>query len=264
MSAPNRKAGASYAATVRWTRIAFIVAILIAWEIYGRWFADPVFMQPPSEVAVAWVTKILPDSRIMSALGLSVVEIAVAYALAVIVGLVVGLAVGSTALGRRGFFPMILLLYAIPQVALISLFVLLFGLGPASKIAFGFSHGVFPVIMSVVSGMANAPTLYIRGAKSMGASRYDIVRHVIFPNMVPSFFVGLRLAMTLTLLGVILAELYVSTAGIGYFTRVFAENFNPAPLFALIGSLAAIALVFNECVRMAERRLSRGRLAVQR
>ena len=53
--------------------------------------------------------------------------------------------------------------------------------------------------------------------------------------MVPSFFVGLRLAMTMTMLGVILAELYVSTAGVGYFTRVFAENYNPAPLFALVG-----------------------------
>jgi len=81
--------------------------------------------------------------------------------------------------------------------------------------------------------------------------------------MVPSFFVGLRLAMTMTLLGVILAELYVSTAGIGYFTRVFAENYNPAPLFALIGSLAAIALVFNECVRVAERRLSRMQSSMQ-
>jgi len=263
VSAPVRSAR-SYAALVRWTRVGFVLAILVLWEIYGRWFADPVFVQPPSEVAVAWATKILPDERIMSALGLSVFEIAVAYVLAVVVGLAIGLAVGSTALGRRGFFPMILLLYAIPQVALISLFVLLFGLGPASKIAFGFSHGVFPVIMSVVSGMADAPTLYIRGARSMGASRYQVIRHVIFPYMVPSFFVGLRLAMTLTLLGVILAELYVSTAGIGYFTRVFAENFNPAPLFALIGSLAAIALIFNECVRMAERRLSRGREALRR
>jgi len=63
--------------------------------------------------------------------------------------------------------------------------------------------------------------------------------------------------MTMTLLGVILAELYVSTGGIGYFTRVFAENYNPAPLFAVIGSLASIALVFNAGVRLAERRRHR-------
>ena len=88
--------------------------------------------------------------------------------------------------------------------------------------------------------------------------RVDIIRHVIFPHMVPSLFAGLRLAMTMTLLGVILAELYVSTGGIGYFTRLFAENYNPAPLFALIGCLAVIAIAFNELVRLAERRLTPG------
>ena len=77
-------------------------------------------------------------------------------------------------------------------------------------------------------------------------------------NLVPAFFTGLRLAMTLTLLGVILAELYVSTGGIGYYTRLYAESYNPAPLFALIGSLAVIAVTFNELVRIAERRLTPG------
>jgi ABC-type nitrate/sulfonate/bicarbonate transport system permease component len=245
-----------YASRVRRARVIIVLALVVAIEIYGRLFADPAFLQPPSEVLRAWFVTVLPDDRIMTALGMSVLEIASAYALSVVLGTAIGLAVGSTALSQQGFYPLILVLYAIPQVSLIPLFVLMFGLGSASKIAFGFSHGIFPVMVAVIGGMSNVPTLYLRGARSMGASRLDIVRHVIFPNMVPSFFVGLRLAMTMTMLGVILAELYVSTAGVGYFTRVFAENYNPAPLFALVGSLAAIALAFNACVRVAERRLS--------
>jgi ABC-type nitrate/sulfonate/bicarbonate transport system permease component len=245
-----------YVSRVRWARIMIVVALIAALEIYGRLFADPAFLQPPSEVVRAWFVTVLPDARIMAALGMSVFEIASAYVLSVVLGTAIGLAVGSTALSRQGFFPLILVLYAIPQVSLIPLFVLMFGLGSASKIAFGFSHGIFPIMVAVIGGMSNVPALYMRGARSMGASRLDIIRHVIFPNMVPSFFVGLRLAMTMTMLGVILAELYVSTAGVGYFTRVFAENYNPAPLFALVGSLAAIALAFNACVRIAERRLS--------
>jgi NitT/TauT family transport system permease protein len=252
-----------YASRVRWARFIIVVALVLALEIYGRLFADPAFLQPPSEVLRAWCVTVLPDARIMSALGLTVFEIACAYALSAVFGAAIGIAVGSTTLSREGFFPLILLLYAIPQVSLIPLFVLMFGLGPASKIAFGFSHGIFPVIVAVIGGMSNVPALYVRGARSMGASKLDIIRHIIFPNMVPGFFVGLRLAMTMTLLGVILAELYVSTAGIGYFTRVFAENYNPAPLFALIGTLAAIALAFNACVRIAERRLSRMQSSVQ-
>jgi NitT/TauT family transport system permease protein len=253
----------AYWSRVRWTRLIIVLALVAALEIYGQFLADPAFLQPPSEVVRAWFFTVLPDTRIMSALGMSVFEIACAYALSVVFGVVIGLAVSSTVLSRQGFYPLILLLYAVPQVSLIPLFVLAFGLGPAAKIAFGFSHGIFPVIVSVISGMNDVPALYVRGARSMGASTFGIVRHVVFPNMVPSLFVGLRLAMTMTMLGVILAELYVSTGGIGYFTRVFAENYNPAPLFALIGSLAAIALVFNECVRVAERQWSGMRSSVQ-
>ena len=246
-----------HASRVRWARFTIVLVLVLALEIYGRQFADPAFLQPPSEVLRAWYVTVLPDGRIMSALGMTVFEIACAYALSVVFGAAIGLAVGSARLSREGFFPLILLLYAIPQVSLIPLFVLMFGLGPASKIVFGFSHGIFPVIVAVVGGMSNVPAIYVRGARSMGASKLDVIRHVIFPHMVPGFFVGLRLAMTMTLLGVILAELYVSTGGVGYFTRVFAENYNPAPLFALIGSLAAIALTFNAFVRIAERRLNR-------
>jgi ABC-type nitrate/sulfonate/bicarbonate transport system permease component len=259
----RERGGRLHASRVRWAQFVIVVALVVALEFYGRLFADPAFLQPPSEVLRAWYDTVLPDARIMSALAMTVFEIACAYALSVILGAVIGLAVGSTPLSREGFFPLILLLYAIPQVSLIPLFVLMFGLGPASKIAFGFSHGVFPVIVAVTGGMSNVPAIYVRGARSMGASKLDVIRHVIFPHMVPGFFVGLRLAMTMTMLGVILAELYVSTGGIGYFTRVFAENYNPAPLFALIGSLAAIALVFNACVRIAERRLSRMQSSVQ-
>jgi ABC-type nitrate/sulfonate/bicarbonate transport system permease component len=252
-----------YASRVRRARVIIVLALVAALEIYARLFADPAFLQPPSEVLRAWFVTVLPDERIMTALGMSVLEIASAYALSVVFGTAIGLAVGSTTLSRRGFYPLILVLYAIPQVSLIPLFVLMFGLGSASKIAFGFSHGIFPIMVAVIGGMTNVPTLYVRGARSMGASRLDIIRHVIFPNIVPSFFVGLRLAMTMTMLGVILAELYVSTAGVGYFTRVFAENYNPAPLFALVGSLTAIALAFNAGVRVAERRLSPRHAGVQ-
>ena len=104
-----------YASRVRWARIMIVVSLIVALEIYGRLFADPAFLQPPSEVLRAWFVTVLPDARIMSALGMSVLEITRAYALSVVFGTVVGLAVGSTALSRQGFFPVILVLYAIPK-----------------------------------------------------------------------------------------------------------------------------------------------------
>ena len=89
--------------------------------------------------------------------------------------------------------PIILLLYGTPQVTIRRCSFLYFGIGPASKIAFGVSHGFFPIIMTVVAGVRTLPIL-LTSAKSMGASRWQILRHVIFPHMIPSFFAGMRSA----------------------------------------------------------------------
>ena len=265
LAAPMKTQSASCATFAKvlrsplWLRVAVIGVVLALLEFYGRVYADPAFMSPPSLILNAFFTKIAPQEKIIDALWFCVAQIAAAYALSVVFGVLIGLAIGSTAFSRTAFLPIILLLFAIPQVSLLPLIILLFGLGPAAKIAFGFSHGVFPIIMNVVAGMRDVKELHLRAARSMGATRMETIRHVILPHAVPSLFTGLRLGMTMTLLGVILAELYVSTGGIGYFTRVFAESYDPAPLFALTGCLAIIAVTFNELVRVAQNHLTPGK-----
>jgi NitT/TauT family transport system permease protein len=253
---PSRRQSA-HPPNVARTRSLIVLGALILWEMWARLGGHSDLVAPPSAILRALFTDILPDAEIRRAIALMLFEVVSAYAMAILGGLALGLAVGSTNLSRRSLFPIVLLLYAIPQVVLLPLFTLGFGIGPAAKIAFGFSHGVFPVLVNVVAGMRNVNPLYLKAAQSMGASRAGIVRDVIFPHMVGSFFTGLRLAMTMTLLGVILAELYVSTAGVGYITKLFAENFDPAPLFALIGTLAILAIALNELVRAVERRFTR-------
>ena len=240
-------------------RLSVLIGLLLVWEIAGRGAASTGLVAPPSAVARALVTQILPDPDIRAALASALVEIVVAYAIAIAGGVLIGLCVGWTQFGRRSFYPIVMLLYAIPQVVLLPLFTLGFGIGPAAKIAFGCSHGIFPVIVNTIAGMRNVNPLYVSAARCMGATRRDIARNVIFPHMTGSLFAGLRLSMTMTLLGVILAELYVSAGGIGYYTRQFANTFDPAPLYALIFTLAMIAIVMNALVRLFERRCARWR-----
>ncbi len=144
-------------------------------------------------------------------------------------------------------------------MTILPLFILYFGIGPASKIAYGVSHGIFPIIVNVVAGAQNVKPILLLSARSMGASRGQIFRWVILPHMMPSFFTGMRLGMTAVLLGVLLAELYVSSAGIGYFTRRFTESFDPTKLFGLVAVIAALAIALNEIVRRAELRFARWR-----
>jgi len=242
-----------------WLARLFVIAALFAlWEIAARWFVDPLFLSPPSQV-VASLDKVFSTRGVPAALQLTLFELTVAFMLAVAIGLVLGLAIGLQPLVRRSFFPIVLLLYGMPQVTILPLFILFFGIGAASKIAFGVTHGVFPVIVTVVAGVQNLKPILLTGARSMGASRWQIFRHVVFPHMVPSFFAGMRLGMSGVLLGVLLAELYVSIAGIGYFTTLFTQNFDPTKLLGLIGALAAMAIVLNALVRRAEAHFAKWR-----
>jgi ABC-type nitrate/sulfonate/bicarbonate transport system permease component len=240
-------------AALRW---ATILALLALWEIGGR-LGNQSFVAPPSKVVAVFGPTLAANPKLVAALGLALVELLIAFALAVVIGIAAGVAIGITELGRRSFFPLVLLVYGLPQVVLLPLVILVFGLGPPSRIFFGFSHGVLPIVVNTVAGMRGVNALYVAGARAMGASPWQILRHVTFPTMVATVFTGLRLAMTLTLLGVILAELFVSTNGIGNYTQIFAERFKPAELFGLIAVLAAGAVALNELVRTVEERFSR-------
>jgi ABC-type nitrate/sulfonate/bicarbonate transport system permease component len=239
-------------------RLGVVILILLLWEICARWFADPLFIAPPSHVFVG-LPAVFATNGVPAALRLTFFELAVAFAIAVTIGLALGLAIGLQPFARRTLMPIVLLVYGLPQITILPLFILFFGIGAASKIAFGVTHGVFPIVITVVAGVQNLKPILLTSARSMGANRWQIFRHVIFPHMIPSFFAGMRLGMSGVLLGVLLAELYVSTAGIGYFTTMFTESFDPTKLFGLITMLAAMAIALNEIVRRAENRFSRWR-----
>jgi ABC-type nitrate/sulfonate/bicarbonate transport system permease component len=239
-------------------RLGVIALLFGVWEIAARFYVDKMFLSPPSSVFTSLQT-VLMTPGVPNALRITFFELFIAFALSIAIGLSVGLMVGLNRFSHRSFMPIILLLYGTPQVTILPLFILYFGIGPASKIAFGVTHGMFPIMVTVVAGVQNIKPILLTSARSMGAGRWHIFRWVIFPHMIPSFFSGMRLAMTGVLLGVLLAELYVSTTGIGYFTTLFTQNFDPTKLLGLISMLAAMAIGLNELVRRAEVRFSRWR-----
>jgi ABC-type nitrate/sulfonate/bicarbonate transport system permease component len=241
------------AGAIRWWTIA---GLIVLWEAAARLLGDPAFVAPPSGVLVA-LPGLLSDPKVATALAIAGAEIVIAFVLAVVVGAVVGVGIGITTLGRRSFFPFVLLLWGLPQVVVLPLVILMFGLGPVSRVAFGFTHGILPVIVTTVTGMRSVSPLLLSSARSMGATQAQILRHIIFPTMVATVFTGLRLAMSLTLLGVVLAELFVSSNGIGNYTQIYAETFKPGKLYGLVLVLAITAVVLNEIVGLVESRFSR-------
>src|SRR5262249_23262590 len=153
-----------------------------------------MFLSPPSHV-FASLPALFETRGVPAALRVTFWELAVAFALSVVIGLVIGLAVGLQPFARKSFMPIILLLYGSPQLPLLPLFLLSFVIGSAPKIAFGVTHGFFPIAMLIVAGAQNIKPILLTSARAMGATRWQILRHVIFPHMIPSFFAGMRLAM---------------------------------------------------------------------
>ena len=128
--------------------------LFIVWEIAARFFVDKLFLSPPSRVFTELDT-MFETRGVPAALQITAWELAVAFAMSVVIGLAVGLAVGLHRFSHRSLMPIILLLYGIPQVTVLPLFILNFGIGPACKIAFGVTHGMFPIIVTVVAGVQN-------------------------------------------------------------------------------------------------------------
>jgi len=229
------------------------------WEAAARTVIDPELLSPPTRVFLAF-SEIFADAKLVGAIVVTFWELALAYLMSIGIGAAIGLVIGLHRFSYLSVLPLVLLVYSVPQVVVLPLFVMYFGIGPASKVAFGFTHGVFPVIFSVVAGVQNISQTLVTTAYSMGASRFQILRRVVIPQMIPSFFTGLRLAMSATLLGVLLAELYVSVGGVGYYAKLFSESFDPARSFALVTVLASMAIFLNELARRAETRFSRWKL----
>jgi NitT/TauT family transport system permease protein len=240
------------------TRLGAVVLFFLLWELIARTIGDPLFMAAPTEV-VAALGPLSNDREVIRAIWTTLWELAVAFGLSVGVGLLFGIPIGLHRASNESLFPIVMLLYGIPQITILPLIVLYFGIGPESRVVFGFTHGVFPMLVSIVAGVQNFSPLLVTSAKSMGASDAQVFRHVVFPQMVPAFFTGMRLGMSAVLLGVLLAELYSSQGGIGHFTAAYTQTFQPANLFALIAVLAFMAIVLNEAVRRAEIRSSRWR-----
>jgi len=239
-------------------RGAIVLIAAALWEGLARMAGRGALVPPPSAI-VAGLTAIFSDRGVVVALVWAMIELVVAFALSVVIGCLIGFLIAARASTERLALPVVLLLYAIPQVTILPLFILYFGLGAPCKIAFGVSHGVFPVALSTIAGLKDAKPHHLRWADSLGASRWRRFRRLLLPQAAPALCTGMRLAMSTTLLGVLLAELYVSSSGVGFYTQLFTDSSQGGKLFALVFTVAAIAIALTGAMRIVERRVMRWR-----
>ena len=197
-------------------RLGLLAALLAVWELAGR-AANPLLAVPPSAVLPALrdllVLRSYPD--LPANLWLTVREIATAYALAVAAGLATGLALGMYRLAGRAWGPMLAALYAVPAVVWYPSLMLFFGLDAASKIAFGFLLGFFPITLAVLAGIRQVNPHLVTVARAYGAGTLAVFGRVMLPSMLFTLVGGLRTGLALCVIGVIVGEILGAKAGMG-------------------------------------------------
>ena len=237
-------------------RTLLIFSLFLLWELIAvLGYLDPDFISPPSMIVVA-LTGMMTEEDILSSMGYTAMEILTAFVITVLIGVIGGFIFGLSQKLWRVSEPIVMLLFGLPKIALLPLFILIFGIGFKSTVFFATTYGLFPILLNVITGTQTVDRALLNAATSMGASRMQIFTKIIMPSSLPSIVTGMRLGMSQTVLGVLLAELFATTAGIGFFVQLYTSSFRPEMLFALFFLVAAVAISINETLRYLERKAS--------
>ena len=146
--------------------------------------------------------------------------------------------------------PLLFFAFSIPKSIFLPMFILMFGVGFAQKVGFGFFSTIFIVIMSTTTAVESVKVEHLTVARSYGATPFQTAFRVYLPSMLPVLLEALRISMIFNLTGVILAEMYASRDGIGHQIATWGENFQMKQLLAGVLMIAAIAIAFQRTGQM--------------
>lgn len=236
-------------------RVLVPVLILICWQLLTLGLGTNLV---PGPVATArTIVEGFTQGNYASNLTNTLLTVTVGFVLAVVAGFVLGILLGTRDFAYDLFEPFVLNVYAIPKIVLFPFFLFIFQLGMDQKIAFGAFHGFFPMLIVTMGAVREVPDIYLNVARSLRLSASQIARHVVFPFVLVQLVVGLRLAFSLTFLGVILAELFAAKSGIGLQLQHAMANFNTSQILAIVTVLMFVAFVVNILFYAAQRSLEK-------
>jgi ABC-type nitrate/sulfonate/bicarbonate transport system permease component len=209
-----------------------ILAGLALWEIAGR-YSSPAFLVPFSETLVRLWQLIVGGDFIAQFLDSATLFIT-GFMIALAVGVPLGLLLARVRVLRVGVEPYLMTLYATPMVALIPFILSLMGFGFAPKVLVVFLFAVFPVLYNTVEGARSIKPELIEVAKSYRSSEWSLWREVMLPYTLPYIMTGVRQAIGRALVGMVAAEFFLSSTGLGQLIMGASQNFDTGGVFASI------------------------------
>jgi NitT/TauT family transport system permease protein len=233
-------------------RLIVIAIILIVWESVRRLnLVGPLLLASPTEIAKAFMTS---WPQFLSAFEVTLVEIAAALAITFAFGVSLGVVAGSTVFAAAVTGPILASLFAVPLITWYPLFMVWFGIGSLSKVAYGVISGIFPIAINTMNGIYSLDRRYVVYGQAIGCSRLQILMRIMFPLALPSIVAGLRIGVALVIIGVIVAEMLGSLGGIGYLITDYRNLYEIGDVYLGILLSLLCALVANLVLSAIERR----------
>lgn len=238
----------------RLVQACFVLALLASWYLATEVWGVSGLLLPKPGAVLRELIEVLRTGEFVTDLRITLGELAAAFTLSAVAGMLLGYSVSRSRYWTLAVEPLVSALYAIPIILFLPLYVLFFGLGPASKIALGATISFFPVALSTVAGFSGVECAYTVAARSMGCSDYQLFRWVLLPAALPVILTGLRIGFTVALLSILGAETISSVSGLGHRIVSLGENMAMARMFAYIVFAVAIAVSLNTIVSWLEAR----------
>lgn len=235
-------------------RIISVIVVLGGWQL-ACLRINHLLLASPWQI-LAEYRSMIASGELFSLLGSSLGSFAIGTLLALIAGILIGLALGRYRMADAIFSQYVHALYATPNVALVPIILLWFGLGEPSQIVVIFLSAIFPVIYNTEAGVQSISRHYVEVARAYGAGEYQVLREITLPSSLPFIMTGVRLALARGLVGMIVAEIFTAISGLGAALLVASNTLQTARLFVIVTSLSIIGVILLQLGSWLERLLA--------
>ncbi len=235
---------------------ALFATVLVWWAIVVAFDMPNYILPSPTDVVVAIYNG---GSTLWEHSLVSLVETIVGFAIAAVVGIVIAVVIASSVLLEKALYPVLVMSQAVPKVAVAPIFLAWFGLGSTPRVVIAALLAIFPVVINTVVGLVHIEKGLVDFGRSTGANSLRIFWTVRLPAALPDVFAGLKLGITLALVGAVVGEFIGGNTGLGYIVTIAQGQLNTSRAFAGIILLSVMGVALFYVIEGIERILIRGR-----